>query len=278
MKKRRKNIMRNFNQLKSLSEMYTNSITELPNNPFIIASQLHIDFKSSSQCENDTNLMNIFISHPAFMRKIKNKNVIYFDENSKYWQFYFFHELSHYILQHKYNSIENEQEANILSCLLIAPERLLPSYLKSATDLSLFANIPISKAEEYWQELKIKRRKNIFSFKKDKILTSVTIISVCLLIAALTKISFAKNEISSSILQSSTLNDVLSTNSQTTTPVSTDIDGDSPGIQEFVYITSSGNKYHKADCAHLKGKTNVNEINISEALSHGYMPCKSCFD
>ena len=41
----------------------------------------------------------------------------------------------------------------MLACILAAPIENLPSYLKSARDLSSLCQIPIDKAEEYWQEI-----------------------------------------------------------------------------------------------------------------------------
>lgn len=44
--------------------------------------------------------------------------------------------------------------------------------------------------------------------------------------------------------------------------------------EEKVYITKTGEKYHRADCTYLKG--NGEEITLSEAKESGYEPCKKC--
>ncbi len=44
-----------------------------------------------------------------------------------------------------------------------------------------------------------------------------------------------------------------------------------------VYVTSSGKKYHKAECYHISGKHNLIELSISQAEQVGYEPCKDCF-
>lgn len=41
-----------------------------------------------------------------------------------------------------------------------------------------------------------------------------------------------------------------------------------------VYITKSGEKYHRADCSYLKN--DVEKISLSEAKERGYEPCKKC--
>lgn len=57
-----------------------------------------------------------------------------------------------------------------------------------------------------------------------------------------------------------------------TTQVSTQI----PDSNEAVYITASGEKYHKPDCRYVKNKTNVKEIPKLEAIRLEYEPCKIC--
>lgn len=45
-------------------------------------------------------------------------------------------------------------------------------------------------------------------------------------------------------------------------------------VQEVVYITKSGSKYHKGSCHFLK-KSKI-KISKSEAKSAGYSPCSVC--
>jgi len=46
--------------------------------------------------------------------------------------------------------------------------------------------------------------------------------------------------------------------------------------EEYVYITKSGEKYHKENCPHIKGRKTTG-ITLEEAEQLGYEPCKSCF-
>ncbi len=46
---------------------------------------------------------------------------------------------------------------------------------------------------------------------------------------------------------------------------------------ETVVVTSTGNRYHKKDCKHIKDRNNLKFILIDEALSDGYQPCLDCF-
>lgn len=47
---------------------------------------------------------------------------------------------------------------------------------------------------------------------------------------------------------------------------------DTSGI---VYITDTGNKYHKNSCKYLK--KSKNEITLNDAIKKGYTPCSKCY-
>lgn len=42
------------------------------------------------------------------------------------------------------------------------------------------------------------------------------------------------------------------------------------------YVTSSGEKYHRSFCKHVKYKINITEYPLDEAISMGYLPCLDC--
>ena len=44
-----------------------------------------------------------------------------------------------------------------------------------------------------------------------------------------------------------------------------------------VYITRSGERYHKQNCYQIKRSTTVSAIPLSEAIKEGYTECKSCY-
>lgn len=45
----------------------------------------------------------------------------------------------------------------------------------------------------------------------------------------------------------------------------------------LVYVTTTGDKYHKWGCQYINGKTNLLDMYISEAQDKGYTPCNKCF-
>lgn len=52
---------------------------------------------------------------------------------------------------------------------------------------------------------------------------------------------------------------------------------DSSASVETVYVTTSGEKYHKPNCQYVKYKTNLTAYTISVAQEKRYVPCARCF-
>lgn len=48
------------------------------------------------------------------------------------------------------------------------------------------------------------------------------------------------------------------------------------GASSVVYVTSSGKKYHRAECTYVEGKDNLIEMTREEAEEEGYEPCSVC--
>lgn len=263
--------MKTFNQLKKISELYTQTATEVPCNAFALCGQLQLKYKVKFQYEKDySGEYNPLNSVPAFLCKNNNEPsspyTIYFDESSRYWQFYVFHEISHYILEHTADDPEQEREANMLACLLIAPPHLIPTSLKNATDLSVFAHIPIGRAEEYWQYLKLNKYKLIKPF----CVTMLFMLAIILLLIM--------------YMQIISLKESVNTISQNTpVPLSTFKPSPSPTPQTILspsesnityYVTSGGHKYHLPNCQYIKNKSNIKAITHPE--QEGYEPCERC--
>lgn len=145
----------NYRQLKKIARPHIREGENLPSNSFLLLNQLHIPFRNERQCEKDFgDTINPLKNNPAFLSIDADGNkTIYFNSNTSYWNFYIFHEIAHYILGHEQNSPQNEIDADMLACILAAPVENLPTYLKSARDLSTLCKIPIDKAEMYWQEI-----------------------------------------------------------------------------------------------------------------------------
>ncbi len=65
------------------------------------------------------------------------------------------------------------------------------------------------------------------------------------------------------------------TGSAAAAPASTST-ADEPYTGEWIYLTASGSKYHRPDCQHVEGKSNLRKMTRVEASGQGFAPCKTC--
>ena len=57
----------------------------------------------------------------------------------------------------------------------------------------------------------------------------------------------------------------------------TDANEDAEDLSETVYVTASGERYHKKNCRHIKKSKTVTTVSVSEAKKDGYTACKTCY-
>lgn len=247
-----------YNELKTIAHPHLRISCELPSNSFLLLTQLHIPFKTQKQCEDDYGgKMTPLYNHPAFLAEYHGVKTLYFNSNAQYWNFYIFHEIAHYILGHENDSPQNEIDADMLACILAAPVENLPTYLKSARDLSALCKIPIDKAEMYWQEIKDKFSK---WYKKPWIIGCIIgaiILSIVLLLLCLKNYPPTPKNIEET-------NTIIS-------PAP-----DSNNQDNLFYISSSGTHYHLNDCKHIKYKNNIIHISKEEVNKLNLEPCEDC--
>lgn len=252
-----------YNELRNIAKPYIRINANLPTNAFLILTQIGINFKNEAQCEEDyggrmTPLYNV----PAFLATKNNIKTIYFSSKTQYWNFYIFHEISHYLLGHDGDSPHNEMDADMLACILAAPIENLPTYLKSARDLSSLCQIPIDKAEMYWKEINTSFSK---SHKPPNVI-GITLLIFFIIVALFIKFS--------NIIGTNNKYDVTYGDTKENYTYST-VDG-VPPTEDIYYITSSGIHYHKVNCQYIKNKTNIISITLEEANSLNLKPCKEC--
>ena len=255
-----------YEELKKIAQPHIRENDNLPSNSFLLLNQLHIQYKTEYQCSEDfKGKYNPMHDHPAFLYVTNNDKILYFKTTSRYWNFYVFHEIAHYLLGHEDNSPQNELDANLLACILVAPIENFPTTIKTAQDLSSTCQIPVDRAEEYWQEIKNKTP------YRQKLKKRITLLAVCLIVMLTvftTYITLKNNNTKpsgNSNFQTSTETPSLSENLIR------------PPLKENqVIVTISGTKYHMPDCRYVKNKTNVIEEDINTAINDGYAPCKVC--
>lgn len=251
-----------YNDLKQIAKSHIREGENLPSNSFLLLNQLHIPFKNEKQCEQDfCNKINPLKNTPAFLSIDADGNkTVYFNSNTQYWNFYIFHEISHYILGHEQNSPQNEVDADMLACILAAPIENLPTYLKSARDLSSLCKIPIDKAEMYWQEIK----GEFFKWYKKVWLIGLVI---GIIVLSVTLLLCFKNH-------PTTPNYIEETNTVVTP--APDVDIATYSQDNLFYITPSGTHYHLKDCKHIKYKNNTIHISKDEVSARKLEPCEDC--
>ena len=158
-----------YTKLHRIALPYIKNTADIPGNAFMLASELGIFYETMDQY-NGKNKGDV----PAFLELQPNGNkTIYFKTNTRYCNFYVFHEIAHCILNHSSDGDEEEADANMLACILLAPEENLPTYLKTARDLSCLCSIPIDRAEEYWQEIYTNVRHDYISDIADAYLADI---------------------------------------------------------------------------------------------------------
>ena len=309
--RRQTNMKKSYEQLKKIADEFVLEGDDIPKNPFLLSKALHIPYKFSNASDPTLN------GCPAALVNNggdgETKPIIYIDSSSKFWQFYMFHEISHFLLKHRENNAENEYEANLLACLLICPHSQIPPYLKSAGDLASFAQIPIGRAEEYWEHAKPKKawispckdmkfdddgdkdesknngKNNSVSLKKF-IIGAVAVI-ICSTISCITWYMGGRPDATgfdgitetdgvggtSSVSDMSSLRDTNSENgiyADGTGFKNTASDGKDANDNAF-YVTPHGKKYHKKDCKYIKNKKGVMKVESKEILKN-YLPCSVC--
>lgn len=258
----------NYNELKKIAQPHIREHTNLPSNAFLLLNQLYISFKNEKQCEEDyCSKMNPLYNHPAFLLvDDKGNKTIYFNSTTKYWNFYIFHEISHYILGHEDDCPQNEIDADMLACILAAPIENLPSNIKSARDLSATCQIPIDKAEMYWQEIKYKRPKHHTKLLFSGIFLFI-FFTIIIIFSSINKISTAYSNKSTASAEINNI-PIPSASFEIQTP-------DTLSDMTY-YITSSGTHYHKAGCQYIKHKTNITSITLEEVKLLGFEACDEC--
>lgn len=259
----------NYKELRKIAQPHIRMGDDLPSNAFLLLTQLHIPFKSQKQCEEDfEGRMNPLYNTPAFLAIDGEGNkVIYFNSNTKYYNFYILHEIAHYILGHENDCPQNEMEADLLACILAAPIENLPSTIKSARDISIVCQIPIDKAEMYWDNIKKEvNHPKFILVSAFSVVTILLIVTTFLLLSNNHKthaITESQPTISQPVVSSIQISEI--------TPIE-------EYTKESYYMTSSGTHYHVETCIYLKNKSNIIAITLEEAETLNLLPCEVCIN
>lgn len=253
-----------YEELKKIAQPHIRKTDNLPSNSLLLLTQLHLPYRTEKQCREDfKGKYNPLDIYPAFLYIDEEKNkTMYFNTATKYYNFYIFHEISHYLLGHEDASPQNELDADMLACILAAPVENLPTNIKSARDISAICKIPIDKAEMYWSEIK----KEFSNTYKKIIIASCILLTFIILMFTIS--SFNKNSEIPVSNNESAINS-LGTGEVVQTQ-------ESEENENLFYFSSAGTHYHKKDCQYVKYKTNIISISQEDANTLNLIPCEEC--
>lgn len=289
--------MLNYNKLKNLALKFQNDNI----NGFSLAKQLNIETQTESETLKELgSKQSLLNGSPALLVNI-NRFVICYNPQTDYINYYVAHECSHYILKHNEDSLDNEMEANLLTCLILAPPKsLIDHNLYTADNISRMYNIPVDKANTYIDILFKKDKKyqlayenHLIPIKKDKVPNKRYLIlhlSIALAITAImfflvqgyrnnNDIVYQETETQTKILLDKTTSQLKTPIIEPVTESTTESVISEPAATQLytkVKVTKSGKKYHLPDCRYVTYKTNTTELELEEALKIGYTPCSVC--
>lgn len=262
-----------YNELKEIVDERIKTRQEsLPVDAFYISSQLNIRLKNSIEAKEDFGNENLFKSSNAVYTLNKGEYIIYFNEHYAYKNFSIAHEIAHHILGHTSEGVEQHHDAQLMASIMVAPIDLIHKYkIKSASELSEICKMPIEAAEAYWHEI-TQRKERFHFFYKNKYTKIGSIIGLLLVTTVLFCWYHTKNNATITYIKPS---EILTYSTEIPSVTPSYPPTDETNIQT-VYVTPSGEKYHRAICRHIKNAENIIEFSIENAKKAGFDPCKDC--
>lgn len=232
-------------------------------------------------------------NHPAFTLMNDGRNLILYNNDQSYEHklFCICHEFGHIALKHTSEknvlgishdpaeTARQEQEANDFAAELLAPACVMSKLgVKSAEQLRKYGLISPEQAMRHIENIKPlfpstsveKALCERFGHRHIQIPKKTAIAVVAALGAVLAVLAIISQ-------QSRPEEIIVPAISETAEQDSSSEEQSAAPEEDAVYITRTGEKYHKPDCYHIAGKTGLIELTITEAEQAGYEPCKDCY-
>lgn len=149
-------IGRSFQDLKKIAENLDITYVETPLCALKLIDYLEVPHGNEDDAKKDfKGQINPLYEVPAFLKinKITGERKIYYNSYARFWNFYLMHEVAHYLLGHTTETYLSEIEADMLACILIAPPEIVINKAENSYEVCKLCNIPIDKADMYWQEI-----------------------------------------------------------------------------------------------------------------------------
>lgn len=145
----------NYQELKEFATKLNIERTETPLNALELVKRLNIPYGNENAAIRDfKGKYNPLWEYPACLYIDEyGKRKIYYNSKTRFWNFYLMHEVAHWLLGHTIETYLNEIEADLLACILLTPPEIVKEKCKNAYRVCKLCNIPIDKADMYWQEI-----------------------------------------------------------------------------------------------------------------------------
>lgn len=240
----------------------------------------------------------------AFTYKTQNQKIVFIriDVSNNEKRLLLSHELGHIVMNHISNDNVlgykpggllddgQEDEANAFALEFLAPTCVLAKkHLRTAEDVEMVTLLDEKRSKAVIDEIKKRRKITNYElelcerfklsngtginawlkyFVGSAAICIIIIIAFCVFIYTISpesNIDEPENIVAATPMPSPT---IQPTASPTSVPIVIN--------ETDVVITKTGEKYHRPDCRHVKNRSNVVHMTISEAIKAGYEPCADC--
>lgn len=239
--------MSKYKELKTISKKYKGKEV------YAIAAELGIKLGTEEDCKK-TFTISPLNTNNAVLTTAGNRYMVYYKQD-QYQSYYILHELCHYINKHNADGKYEENQADMLACMILIPDK---EVYEDMLSLSYRYNIPPDIIYKY---LPLIRQSISLPIKR----SLIALLTVVFIAVFMFPIFFNK----------------LNTNSQLDIPQTTELT--TPKTTETiktsdnaVYVTKYGKCYHKQNCHYIQGKE-VTSLQFQEANKVGYTPCSVCY-
>lgn len=233
---------------------------------------------------------------PAFCTRVMDCNVVFYDDTCSIGTrlFSLAHEIGHIVLRHIATDVRGydasdtaqEREADAFAYALLAPlDALRAARVRTVKQIQRMTLLDRERAAHVLAELQAEPQEapQIKPTRPLPVFYASVGVALALVIASASVLHFRHLTYTHDTAQSQTFVITARTRAEPTpteptlaaAALSAD-EADAPEQEETVYITSHGERYHKATCFQIQGRS-THAISISEAAALEKTPCKCCF-
>lgn len=233
---------------------------------------------------------------PAFCTRVMDCNVVFYDDTCSVGTrlFSLAHEIGHIVLRHIATGVRGydasdtaqEREADAFAYTLLAPlDALRAARVRTVKQIQRMTLLDRERAAHVLAELQAEPQEapQIKPTRPLPVFYASVGVALALVIASASVLHFRHLTYTHDTAQSQTFVITARTRAEPTpteptlaaAALSAD-EADAPEQEETVYITSHGERYHKATCFQIQGRS-THAISISEATALEKTPCKCCF-